>query len=1167
MTTKTIPSADLPNDLKSVRDLDPNVLQRRAADPQSSIWVSASAGTGKTKVLTDRMLRLLLPREDGTSGAAPHKILGLTFTKAGAGEMALRISQTLSTWAVMPQSELQNALKNLLGRAANTSETTAARRLFAQVIDTPGRLKIMTIHAFCQSVLARFPLESGLVPGFEITEERASFDLITAAQKQALTHATQQEQSDKTAPLYAAFSTIAATITEDQFAALIRAIARERHQFETLKNRQFGVAGMYETLCAALDIPPAQTGGDILKTACRNASCDAASLKSAAAIMAASDKKTDQDNAAKIAAFLTATENDRPQHFQTYASAFLTQKNEIKKTLCTKAIGDKHPHIAQTLEEEANRLSALQDTIKAANMAALTRDLLLCAEAILAVYDDLKRRRNMLDYEDLIIKTLHLLHTSSDWVQFKLDEGIEHILIDEAQDTNPEQWQIIEALCTEFFAAHSHDDRARTVFTVGDEKQSIYSFQRASPEDFARMQTHFADKITGAQKRYSRVDLNISFRSTKSVLAAVDAVFARPDAQNGLGEAAISHHAFRRGAGGLVEIWPLCQSDEPAVTQTWDPPVFIEDYKSGATKCAEHIADTLQRWFETGETLPSKNRAIRPGDIMILLRTRGAFAAQIARALKTRNIPVGGLDRMVLNDQIAVQDLLAAAEFALLPSDDLTLACLLKSPLIGMDENSLFTLAYDRSGTLWTQIKSAPQHQNTAAYLGTLITAARAASPFEFFAKILQTPCPADPVSGRRAITARLGRDALEPCEELLNAAFDFERSHTAALQTFLHWQRAAKTDIKREHEDNANHVRIMTVHGSKGLQAPIVILPDTTGMPGGAANKADSRLLWPSASDAQAPLWAPRKDMESDAYTKAAENVKNRLRQEYRRLLYVAMTRAEDRLYITGYQGKREPDEGCWYNLMRRGLETHPKIEHIGEDIGEHILRLSNPQTKEIAPSQTQTDESYNKTEIPAWLFQPAPVEPHPPAPLVPSRPSNDEPAALSPLKAAHNQRFRRGNVTHTLLQFLPDLPSEARKAAAESYLSRHAADLDDAMRSNILQETLNILSHPDFAAIFAPPSRAEVPITGLLKDGRLVSGQIDRLLITQHEILIVDYKTNRPPPQHAKDIPAVYRRQMETYAAILQAMYPGRTVKCALLWTDGPNLMPLDATENKNI
>ena len=1144
-------SVEIPQYDDRSRDLDPNVLQRRAAIPDDSIWVNASAGTGKTKVLTDRILRLLMPREDGRHGTKPHKILGLTFTKAGANEMDIRISKILGQWAISADDDLRETLKTLLGRDPKPDEMHAARRLFADVIDTPGRLKIMTIHAFCQSVLTRFPLEAGLTPGFAVAEEREAGEILLQAKKQSLQHI----YNDKTSPLFHALSDISAVLNEEQFLALLTSLSRERKQLKSLMDRHFGVDGLYTALCGAMGVKAGHTAQDILFDACADDGIDRATLKEAADALL-SGGKTDQGIGQKIADWLASDPQQRVKTFHLYQAAYMTQKGEVRAKLMGKALAEKLPHLLDAMSREATWIMDVLDRCKAAQSAALTRDFLMLGDDILTRYDALKETRNVLDYEDLIFRTLDLLNKNSAWVQFKLDQGIDHILIDEAQDTNPEQWQIIEALCHEFFAGEGAHDDTRTVFTVGDEKQSIYSFQRASPEEFERMQNHFAQKVQDAKQSWNRVDLNISFRSLQCVLDVVDRVFAAEETRKGLGIHDIKHHAFRRGQAGLITLWPLCKSDDDIPGETWEPPVSVTDQKGGATKLSDKIAKTIRGWLDDGEELPSHGRTIQPGDIMILVRTRNAFVHQLIRALKLHDIPVGGLDRIVLSDQLAVQDLLAAAEFALYPKDDLTLACLLKSPLIGMDEDTLYALSHDRKSALIEAVNASSDHQAVADYLRMLRHNARHLAPYAFFAAVLHMPCPADSLSGLRAFKARLGIDALDALDEFLNSALTFERDHTHSVQDFLKWQASGQGDIKRDAGEAAQHVRIMTVHGSKGLQAPIVFLPDTVGVPGTGAPKADSRFLWPSQSGLDLPLWSPRADLETTLYAQGKATVQARLEEEYRRLLYVAMTRAEDRLYIGGYLGKKPAADQCWYHLCARGIQSLEGVEECEDG----TLRYSAPQTKD-ADRKSDGDAAHaDDVHLPDWVFRPAPAEPHPPKPLTPSRPSESEPSALSPLQSDDGYRFRRGNLTHTLLQFLPDIPAGSREVAGKQYLAKNGADIGDDILESILHETLRILDDASFAPIFGAGSRAEVPVSGLLPDGRLISGQIDRLLVTDDEIMIVDYKTNRPPPSDPSDIPLVYYNQMKAYADTLSAIYPGRSISCALLWTDGPRLMPLD-------
>ncbi len=1139
-----------------VRDIDPNVRQRKASDPGATVWVGASAGTGKTKVLTDRVLRLLLPRAENIPGTPPHKILCLTFTKAAASEMALRINRTLSRWAIMPDEELAVKLRGLLGREPEAYEQAAARKLFAGVVDTPGGLKIMTIHSFCQSVLSRFPLEAGLPPHFAALEEVQAMALMADARGRVLGRVAQEPAS----PPAQALNALAQAQNEDQFENLLRQLSQERTQMRRLLDRHFGVDGLYAALCALLEVPAGTAAQDILAAGCSG--FDEPGLRRVCTALAGG-KISDQSKADSIQAFLDAQAEDRLHLYSDYRKSFLTQKDTVLNRLATKTVKESHPDCERVMTAEAERLQALEEKMRAASCAAMTRDLLLLGDEILKEYERLKNARAALDFDDLIVKTLDLLTGTvagkgvAPWVMFKLDQGIDHILIDEAQDTNPEQWDIIRALCDDFFSGEGAHD-GRTVFTVGDEKQSIYSFQRAAPEAFDEMRAHFERRVTEAQQKWEPVDLNISFRSTKSVLRAVDEVFADEAVREGLGMQVPQHISFRRGQAGLVELWPLFETSEKEDDDPWMLPLSTSEGQNGPAALAEHIGEQIAGWISK-EALPSKGRAVEPGDIMILVRTRTAFVGQLVRALKTRNIPVSGVDRMVLGDQLAVQDLLALAQFALQPEDDLSLAFVLKSPLLGWDEDRLYALAHGRGSSLWAALQKADYARETG-WLSALIEDAGSAHPYEFFCRILQQPCPADEESGLRAVKKRLGADALDPLDELLNAALVFEAGNIPALQGFVHVQEQGRAEIKRELEEAGGHVRIMTVHGAKGLQAPIVILPDTTRT--GAA-KRTPRLLWPDKSGLPLPLWSVRSDMDCALFREGFEAAEKKLDEEYRRLLYVAMTRAEDRLYVAGATGRRGTLDESWYDYVRRAFERMKDAEEEAFDASDETkatLRIHNPQTGD--PDGQEEKEGWREAahEIPVWLKLAAPAEPDPPRPLVPSRPSEPDPAARSPLEGGDSDRFRRGIVTHKLLQILPDLPDEQRVAAARAFVAQFGHDLSGDLQDSIVKETLEILDDQSFAPLFGPDSLAEVPVTGLVEGGRLISGQIDRLLVTDREILIVDYKTNRPPPQDLRDVPQIYMDQMKAYKDALIKVYPGRMVRCSLLWTDGPRMMWLD-------
>ncbi|MDP7096971.1 MAG: double-strand break repair helicase AddA, partial [Rhodospirillales bacterium] len=782
--------------------------------------------------------------------------------------------------------------------------------------------------------------------------------------------------------------------------------------------------------------------------------------------------------------------------------------------------------------------------------------LLHLGAALLGSYETMKENRALLDYDDLIAKARDLLVTDggASWVHYKLDGGIDHILVDEAQDTSPEQWQVITAIAEEFFAGEGSREGPRTVFAVGDEKQSIFSFQGADPDEFDRMRAHFADRVGNAGGKWRPVDLTLSYRSTWTVLGFVDRVFETAAAGDGLssGEAPVHHLSSRDGQAGLVEMWPVLKPEETRTADPWDAPLDQIPAASPPARLANRIARRIERWLQEEEILESAGRPIRPGDIMILVRTRGRFAEEMVSCLKQRRIPVAGSDRMILSGQLAVMDLVALGQFALLPEDDLNLAVVLKSPFFGFDDEALFDLAYGRDGSLWTELKKnhgdRPLYKNVYVKLAALLEMADFTPPFEFFSDLLGRG------GGRQQLLARLGPEAEDPIDEFLTLALDFERQHVASLQGFLHWLAAGETVIKRDLEHGLGEVRVMTVHGAKGLQSNIVFLPDTRSIPDSRLNP---RLLWGKGTESYL-LWPARKENEETQCRHLREEARRRIVREYHRLLYVAMTRAKDRLYICGWDGRRNRGPGCWYDLLEAAIADANGAEILPSNNGATGWRLRGAQTAPPDQSSPMAETTAQASLLPAWARQPAPPEAKPSRPLTPSAPAKEEPSVISPLSEDGGAGFKRGCLTHRLLQCLPDVSGDSRLEAARTYLARPVHDLSPEEQAEIAAEVMAILGHADFAALFGPGSQAEVSLVGDVS-GTIISARMDRLLITKRAVSIIDYKTNRLPPAAVEEVPAIYLTQMATYRAALRRIYPVRPVRCFLLWTVKADLMAL--------
>jgi ATP-dependent helicase/nuclease subunit A len=1087
----------------------------RASDPTVSAWVAANAGSGKTFTLANRVARLLL------AGARPERILCLTFTKAAAAEMQGRLFFQLGRWSMLPDGDLRKALAEIGGE---TGDLAKARRLFAQALETPGGLKIFTIHAFCQIVLSRFPIEAGIPPGFTVLDENSARALIAEARQAVLARAGHGE-----APLTAALDFL---VGESGEASLNRILAAALSNDRRKLDRFFSAHASFEDMIWRAH--GAARGADIEGDFCAGLRHDIVLLKEAQAWLARGNP-TDAANAAILAQFLAL--DFAREGFAILRGFFLTGEGKPRNRLAGKELAEDSPRLLDYLIQLQARFCAAEERQRAARAARLAEAALTIIRAVQKSYAKAKRQRGALDYDDLIVETRALLEKrqATPWVLFKLDEGLDHILIDEAQDTSPEQWAIIRALTEEFFFREAKGGKApRTLFAVGDEKQSIFSFQGADPAQFDINRRHFRDQLERMQLPFLEQPLIRSRRSAPEILRYVDSVFAMPEARAGLtssGEV-IGHEAHRHTATGGVEFWEVVLPDDEAEIDYYRP-VDVEQASGPIVKLAQRLADEIRDWIVNRRALPGHDASIRPGDIMILLPRREPFGAEIIRQLKLRRIPVAGADRVILTEQIAVMDLMALGHFVLQRDDDLNLAALLRSPLCGLSEEDLFALCHGRDGGLWTALSAEAHLESVHAFLSAMLARADYAPPFEFFSYALTH------LGKRRGLIARLGPEAEDAIAEFLSLSLSYERDQTPSLEGFLDWIANGGNEIKRDMERGRDEVRVMTVHGAKGLEADIVILPDTTGLPEMPWKKG--HLLYTGTS-----VLFPLADAEAPQAVKTAKRqVEREIFDEHRRLLYVALTRARDRLYVCGFQNRIVPREQTWYRLAEAAARE------IGRPLtrGETQLRAFG----ETGHGQQAGHEiaASGAAAPPGWMTRSAPRAPS--VGLI--RPSDAATAgqgpALSPLEGM--TRFRRGQIVHTLLNRLPDLAPEKRRDAAVRFARRNGFD------ESLAEECLTVIGQADFAAAFGPDSQAEVPFQADLPELGTVAGRIDRLAVTPEEVLILDYKTNRPPPSREEDVDPVYLTQMALYRDCAARIFQGRRIVCGLLWTDGPRLLRL--------
>lgn len=1029
--------------------------QQLAAHPQHSAWVAASAGSGKTKVLTDRVLNLLL------EGCPPERILCLTFTKAAAAEMASRVREKLGEWAIMPEDELQYTLNNLKTSIVSRETIEYARRLFTAVLDTPGGLKIQTVHSFCQSLLKRFPLEAGLSPFFEVVDD--------TEQKRLVKQAFLQIMEDPV------FQGLILRFSEATFGELNEFILQERSAF-------------------AKATSPIAEEKDLVTTLLKHIPVE--NLRKAIALLATSSP-TDQNRGQKLAQFLNLSQEEQRQKYENYLTVFLTKEGEKRARLVTQ----KAASLSALFEQEATRLERWLEEYNTLEIARLSQAFLRYSTAFLESYEKLKKDLSRLDYDDLILKTVALFkNPGCHWVLYKLDGGLDHILVDEAQDTNPAQWEVIRAIAEEFYANAATETRNRTLFIVGDAKQSIYSFQGADPTVFTQMQNDLRTFAHTSGKMWQDVDLTVSFRSTPEILAVVDAVFAP-----------LQHLPFRKDAPGHVELWPLLETEKEESLSPWQArhqPVI-----SPQKRLAELLATTIQGWCAGEHPLSP----VHPGDILVLVRRRTSFVDTLIKALKEHNIPVAGTDRLWLLEGIAIQDLLKIGEFLLLPEDDLTLATVLKSPLFGLTEEDIFTLAFNRGHkSLWECLQKNTTYEATTALLRDLLSRVDFFTPFALFSIIL------GPLGGRQKWHARLGPEVLDSFDEFLNLCLRFQEEKTPSLQGFLHWVSQEAIELKRDFGQN-NQVRIMTVHGSKGLQAPIVILPDTTQAPFD---------LPPFTFYENELIWLPPAILDTTFTTSLKQKLRDKQQEEYRRLLYVALTRAEDALYVCGWEANHQ---NTWYDIVKEGLQK------IGEEGKDKVWRLCSTKTQKSDPFVPSHPTGFL---LPHCLTSPPALEEFPKL-LRPSEAGGEEEFETSTFGSFGTQR---GVLIHKLLEILPTVEENVRVEAAHRFLATE--NVPEEIAREMVEKIQQVFkAYPD---LFGPLSQGEVPIIGKLGNS-VLSGQIDRLIMNEDHILILDYKTHQSIP---KDVPLPYLKQMAIYQAALTQIYPNRIILCGLLWTQIPRL-----------
>jgi ATP-dependent helicase/nuclease subunit A len=1130
--------------------------QARASNPAASAFVSANAGSGKTHVLVQRVIRLLL------DGVPPEKILCITFTKAAAANMAERVFTTLGHWVTLDDASLDAAIREAGIAQANARLRKTARELFASALETPGGLKVQTIHALCTRLLQQFPFEANVPARFTVLDDRDQTEMMERANLKVLLEASRDPQSATGRSLLTAMAN-AADVT---FKDVVREACLSRDHFMAWTDRAGSTEAAAAQMSAALGVADRDRIEDVEREILDGPYLPRARWREIAGVLDAGNK-TEAEQAARLREALPATGGDQADK---YLSVFLTDEKTPRKTVLTKKFCDSNLSVARLFEAESSRIGPLIEKRRAVVTCDRTRALLHIATSAAANYRREKAERGLLDYDDLIDKTLTMLsRVSSGWVHYKLDRGVDHVLIDEAQDTSPRQWDIVFHLISEFTSgAGARDGMVRTIFAVGDEKQSIFSFQGAAPHEFDLRRRELQKRFTDAGLTFDPVSFTYSFRSGPAILQSVDYVFRDEAIYRSIhAESAYPlHHALTDAGPGLIELWDLAEADDRTDIEGWRAPFDGVSVTSPEVKLSKRIQAEIRRLIEggtmTGHT--GDRRRLRYGDVLVLVRRRGNLFDAVIQALKHANIPVAGADRLKLTEHIAIIDLMNLADALLLPQDDLALAVALKSPLFGLTDDDLFTLAWQRKGSLREALSAhAAANEKVGAALSRLEQCERRfalETPFAFYAWLLGGD------GGRQRILKRLGHEANDALDEFLELALNYERKAPASLQGFMAWLRAADTEVKRDMEISRDEVRVMTVHGAKGLESAVVFLVDTTSSP---QDTQRLRLIHLPSSSGEVVVWAGRKADDPAMVASARTAMLDETEDEYRRLLYVAMTRAADRLVIGGCMpgNRNNVRELCWYDLVGRGLANSGlQEETIKTPDGTTVKRYSRAEDATGPAGVPPAAATSPAIELPPWLRTRVQADAPTHSPLRPSDSGGESRRVKSDEAIADRGRaIQRGTLVHRLLQSLPDLAAGRRRDAALNYLARNATGWSEPDRVLLAENVLGLIGDSRFAAVFAEGSRAEVPIVGRValagRPAALVSGQIDRLVVTPGEVLIVDFKTNQAPPRVAAEAPAAYVRQLALYRAILRKLYPQLGVRAALLWTETPELMEISA------
>jgi len=1133
-------------------------MSLEAASPNISATVTASAGSGKTWLLVSRMVRLLL------HGAAPGSILALTFTRKAAGEMQARLTERLRDLAMADDQKLITLLTEL-GEDHSADACQNARQLYEKCLLSDYPVRAMTFHSFCQDILSRFPVEANLPPDFELVESTALL----------IEQSIQQLYSEATITPDGALAQNLETLLEhsqsiDSTKTALKSFIDHRSDWWAYTEDQnnsieFAIEQLQQQLKIEADSDPASQlfNRELPRKLERFRELH---------MQIATDKQ--MLHAEIIALALQQTENT-DKAFGMLQPAFLTKTDTALARKSTKKsekiLGvDGSDEYVRLHHEIAEQLLEIKDLF--ARKKTLERNIAWfnAASHLLDIFQTLKSQLHNLDFTDLEWRTYQLLKHSenAEWVQYKLDQRINHLLIDEFQDTNPTQWHLLKPLLEEL--ASGDTERQRSVFIVGDEKQSIYGFRRANPE----LQSHVADWLE-QQIGATKWPLNKSWRSSPAVIDLVNAIFLPEDGEllSGFPE----HGTHKTDLPGKIVIKELFaapdKNDLPEPTYFRNPLVEARNIPKHQQYLAEAkwIADTIQNIISEGLLIEKDSGAepVQYDDIYILLKNR-THVSQLEQVLRKQHIPFISANRSTLLNSLEIRDMEALLEVLVAPYNDLALAQILKSPIFSATDEQLLELASVTEYRRWFK-----KMEHLSGTLDALHPVARA---FHFLTKwqkvtdripvhdlldiifydtnLLNRYQASAPDSIKAQVKANL--------QSFLDLALEIDSGRYPSVTHFLNKLRSLKKlpgDAPDEASANSGQARvnIMTVHAAKGLEAPVVFMADTASQ--SSPKLAHNTMVnWPtnrSKPDAFHLMGVKTSwDSVSENFVKKAAGFQSR---EDLNLLYVALTRAKQFLFISGSEPNRKIQSSSpnWYALISQGMD---KLRDSDSDDELSTYTTGNIQYQSGSLSE---DAIHSETGIPESLSQKI-FDSDEPVSLTPSQ-SDDTEYKTKASTVTDEDAKTRGTVIHRALELL----SGSKQPGDEQILLQIKIESGHLLTANeynaCLQEAKSVFEEPDFTYLFNTEmfdqQFNELPIH--YRSGKKdIHGVIDRVVIKDKTIYLVDYKTHQSAGKNdLQTLAAEYQQQMQFYKSGLQQIWPEHMVRSLLLFTNSKQVFEFDS------